>query len=124
VIIDPRTEKTFKSALDKAIDELKYGSVCINHWPALSYGLGSTTWGAYPGHARNDIQSGTGVVHNTYLLEDVEKTVISGPFTVWPKPPWFVTHKRSTEMAKVLVETATNLKPLALAKLFYHALRG
>lgn len=124
VIIDPRTEKTFKSALNKAVDELKYGSVCINHWPALSYGLGSTTWGAYPGHARNDIQSGTGVVHNTYLLEDVEKTVIYGPFTVWPKPPWFVTHKRSTEVAKVLVETATNLKPLALAKLFYHALRG
>ena len=124
IIIDPRTQKTFKSAFNKAITELKYGSVCVNHWPALSYGLGTTTWGAYPGHARNDIQSGTGVVHNTYLLEDVEKTVIFGPFLVWPKPPWFVTHKRSKEVAEVLVETSTTVKPMALIKLFYHALRG
>ena len=124
MIIDPRTQKTFKQAFDKAITELKYGSVCVNHWPALSYGLGTTTWGAYPGHARNDIQSGTGVVHNTYLLEDVEKTVIYGPFLVWPKPPWFVTHKRSKEIAEVLVETSTEVKPKALLKLFYHALRG
>jgi hypothetical protein len=124
IIIDPQTEKTFKKSLEKALDELKYGSVCVNHWPALSYGLGSTTWGAYPGHTRSDIQSGVGVVHNTYLLEHVEKTVIRGPFIVWPKPPWFVTHKRSTAVAKALVETTFQPKASGLLRLVYSALRG
>ena len=124
IIIDPRTEKTFKKALEASVDELKYGSVCINHWPALSYGLGSTTWGAFPGHTRQDIQSGVGVVHNTYLLEDVEKTVIYGPFLVWPHPPWFVTHKRSAEVAKALVATSHKASPIDFVKLFASALRG
>ncbi len=124
IIIDPRTEKASKDALEKAVDELRYGSICINHWPALSYGLGSTTWGAYPGHTRDDIQSGVGVVHNTFLLEDVEKTVISGPFKVWPHPPWFVTHKRSVELARELVSMTHKPKIMNLVRLISHALRG
>ena len=124
IIIDPRTEKTFKKALNNAVDQLQYGSVCINHWPALSYGLGTTTWGAFPGHTRQDIQSGVGVVHNTYLLEDVEKTVIYGPFIVWPNPPWFVTHKRPAEIAKILVKTTYKPKLSDLVKLVTNALRG
>lgn len=124
IIIDPRVEKRSNKELEDAIDELRYGSICVNHWPALSYGLGSTTWGAYPGHTRDDIQSGVGVVHNTYLLEDVEKTVIRGPFTMWPNPPWFVTHKRPVEMAKALLKTTLRPSLLDLLRLFPHALRG
>jgi len=40
-----------------------------------------------------DIQSGIGVVHNTYLLEDVVKTVVRGPFHPAVRPPWFHTHR-------------------------------
>ena len=124
ILIDPRTAQTHMQALEKSIDELHYGSVCVNHWPALSYGLGGTTWGAYPGHTPQDIRSGIGVVHNTFLIEDVEKTVIRGPFVVWPKPPWFMSHKRSTKLAKVLLETTRGLTPVNVAKLAYHALQG
>jgi acyl-CoA reductase-like NAD-dependent aldehyde dehydrogenase len=112
VIIDPRTAKANAEALEEAITDLRYGSVCINHWPALSYGMGVTAWGAFPGHTRQDIQSGVGFVHNTYLLEGVQKTVIRGPFMVSPKPLWFATHRRSEQTARAL--TAMELKPSLL----------
>ena len=124
IILDTQTEKRYRAELDQAIDELRFGSVCVNHWPALSYGLGSTTWGAYPGHSREDIRSGIGVVHNTFMLEDVEKTVIRGPFKVWPHPPWFMTHKHSVAMAKSLMETTAKPSVFNLIKLASHALRG
>lgn len=104
LIIDPKTAKANSATLEQAIEELRYGSVSVNHWPALSYGMGVTAWGAFPGHTRQDIQSGVGFVHNTYLLEGVQKTVVRGPFTVSPKPLWFVTHRRSEATAKALTQ--------------------
>ena len=50
------------------------------------------TWGAFPGHRYDDIQSGIGVVHNGRLFDRPERSVVYGPFRPWPKPPWFVTH--------------------------------
>jgi hypothetical protein len=78
-----------KEAMDAAIDELRYGAICINHWPALVYALMSTPWGGYPGSDLADIQSGRGWVHNTYMLQGIEKSVLRGPLTVFPKPIWF-----------------------------------
>ena len=75
------------AAVDRALARLRYGSIGLNTWGGTGYGLMSTTWGAFPGHALNDIQSGRGAVHNTYLLEDVEKTVIRAPFRMGKKPP-------------------------------------
>ena len=124
IILDTQTEKRYRAELDQAINELRFGSVCVNHWPALSYGLGSTTWGAFPGHSREDIRSGIGVVHNTFMLEDVEKTVIRGPFKVWPHPPWFMTHKNSVAMAKSLMDATAKPSVFNLIKLASHALRG
>jgi hypothetical protein len=124
IILDTKTEQLHQAELEEAIDQLEFGSVCVNHWPALSYGLGSTTWGAHPGHTRKDIRSGIGVVHNTFMLEDVEKTVIRGPFTVWPHPPWFMTHKNSVAMAKALVATTAKPSVMNLLKLASNALKG
>jgi hypothetical protein len=104
ILVDPRTEKRLGKSLDQAIADLKYGSVGLNHWPAICYGLGSTTWGAYPGHTLDDIQSGIGIVHNTYLLESVEKSVLRGPFVSSPKPPWFVTHTNAHHVAQKMVD--------------------
>ena len=102
ILIHPKTEKRLKTQLEDAISELRYGSIGINHWPALSYGLGVTTWGAYPGHTLNNIQSGIGVVHNTFMFAKPEKSVIYGPFFISPHPPWFVTSKTSHEVAPLL----------------------
>lgn len=104
VIVDPLTEKQLGAQFDQAIAKLHYGSIVTNHWPAISYGFGSTTWGAYPGHTIYDIQSGIGIVHNTFLFDKPEKSVIYGPFHMPVKPPWFVTHRRMHKVARHLVE--------------------
>lgn len=89
VLAHPKTLKdpTGAAAVDRALARLRYGSIGLNTWGGTGYGLMSTTWGAFPGHPLDDIQSGRGTVHNTFLLEDVEKTIIRGPFRMGKKPP-------------------------------------
>jgi aldehyde dehydrogenase (NAD(P)+) len=41
-------------------------------------------------------------VHNTFLLEGIEKFVMRGPLVVKPKPPWFVTNKNAHNVAEKL----------------------
>ena len=81
VIVDPRSarEPSVAAALDRAIAGLRYGTVSLNHWSAIGYGLGITPWGAFPGPTRQDIQSGTGFVHNPLMFSRVEKTVVRAP---------------------------------------------
>lgn len=109
IIIDPKTAKNekVKASFENAKTNLRYGTIGINHWPALGYCLASTPWGAFPGHTKEDIQSGIGVVHNTYLFDKSEKTIITGPFRLSaldPLPPWFVTNSRTHITARKLTK--------------------
>lgn len=89
--------------IEAAIANLRYGGIGLNLWHAMVFALGTTTWGAYPGHPIDDIQSGSGVVGNAYMLEHVQKSVVRGPFRSSPKPPWFASAKNSrATMAKLL----------------------
>lgn len=124
VLVDPRTVKRNADALENAISRLRYGTVAVNHWPALAFGLGTTTWGAFPGHTLNDIQSGIGAVHNTQLWDRPQKTVIRGPFTMPMKPPWFVTHARAHEVGRRLTDIEASPSMLKLPGLVAHVLRG
>ena len=96
LIVHPRTlnDPESREAVERAIDRLNYGSVVVNHWSAAPYAMVSPPWGAAPGATPTDIQSGVGFVHNTFLLEDVQKTVVRGPFHPPIRPPWFHTHRR------------------------------
>lgn len=117
---DPR----IAAAVEKAIEDLRYGSVVINHWSALSYGFVSTTWGAYPGHTKEDIGSGIGVVHNTYMFDKPQKSVIRGPFTVTPKPAWFANNRTAHELGRKLTEFNAAPTPRGLLSLLWSAVRG
>jgi hypothetical protein len=77
-------------AIEQAIADLRYGSIGLNVWSAASYAAMSTTWGAFPGHERTDIQSGVGVVHNTYLFDHPQKSVVRGPWRSRPEPIWHI----------------------------------
>ena len=103
------------AAVEKAVTDLRYGTVAINHWSALGFALGVTPWGAFPGHARNDIGSGTDVVHNTLMFSRVEKTVVRAPFRAWPKPVWFGSHRTAHRMAAMLVRFEAHPSLLRLA---------
>ena len=69
-----------RAAIDKAVAELRYGTIGINAWGYMAYALCNTPWGAFPGHDIYDIQSGTGFVNNWVLLDGVQKSVVHGPF--------------------------------------------
>jgi aldehyde dehydrogenase (NAD(P)+) len=95
IIVHPNSLKdpATKTAFEQAICKLKYGTVAINTFPGLSFVYASPPWGAYPDSSLDDIQSGKGFVHNTAMLEGIEKAVIRAPLTVFPKPGWFSSHK-------------------------------
>jgi hypothetical protein len=126
IIIHPRREKDaiVGAALDRAIVGLRYGTVAINHWPAVGYGLVTPPWGGHPSATLADIQSGIGWVHYTYLLQGIDKAVIRGPLVAKPKPAWFYDHRQAAQLGRRLVdfEAAPGwLKVPALATL---AIRG
>lgn len=97
IVVSPRTRRisTMRDVVDLAVADLRYGTIGVNVWHALGILAGTTPWGAYPGHVATDIQSGVGVVGNTYMFAHPQKSVVSGPFVTWPTPAWFVTHRRS-----------------------------
>jgi len=95
VIVDGGTARELGAGLDRAVAGLRYGAVGVNIWGGISFALGSTTWGAYPGHTLTEIGSGIGVVRNARLIDRPQKTVLRSPFTMLLKPPWFVTHRNS-----------------------------
>jgi hypothetical protein len=63
------------------------------------YAMMSPPWGGFPGSTLADPQSGIGWVHNTFLLDGIEKSVLEGPLTVFPKPPWFPGHAGAERVA-------------------------
>ncbi len=85
--------------LQAALGELRYAAVAINHWPGLMYAMMCPPWGGFPGSRLDDAQSGIGYVHNTFMLQAVEKTVLEGPLTIFPKPPWLTSHMHAERVA-------------------------
>jgi acyl-CoA reductase-like NAD-dependent aldehyde dehydrogenase len=110
ITISPRQEQDPKvaKALDRAIVALRYGTVVVNHWPGIGYGFVSTPWGGHQSATLADIQSGLGWVHNTYMLEGIDKAVIRGPIKVSPKPAWFFDNRKTHEIARKLVGFEAN----------------
>lgn len=113
-------------AVEQAIADLRYGTVAVNHWSALGFLLGSTPWGAYPGHTLDDVQSGIGFVHNSMMLNeaDIEKTVARGPFRMPVKPTWFVTNKTAHKSGEMFARLMAKPSWGKLPGLITTALRG
>lgn len=106
LVVPPKLEHSaeVEKALDKAIVDLRYGTVAINHWPALVYATVSPAWGGHPSATLENVQSGIGWVHNTYLLDGIEKSILRGPFTVFPKPAWFHDNRKVDQLGRRLLE--------------------
>ena len=108
LIVHPKTLKDTNNnaAFEQAICQLKYGAITVNTFIGLLFCTGAP-WGAYgsanPGPTSQDIQSGTGFVHNTNMLEGIEKAVLRAPLTVFPKPAWLASHKKARVTTQKLV---------------------
>ncbi|HEX2254209.1 MAG TPA: aldehyde dehydrogenase family protein, partial [Thermoanaerobaculia bacterium] len=119
-LADPATA----AAYDRALASLRYGTIAVNIWAGVGYGMVTTPWGAFPGHSAQDIQSGLEVVHNTFLFDRPEKSIVRAPFRSWPKPPWFVTHKTAAPLGRDLTRFEAQPSPFKLPAIFLAALRG
>lgn len=126
IMVSPRARKqpAFESAFQRALADLRYGTIGINHWPALSYALMSTPWGGYPGGDLVDPQSGIGWVHNTYMLEKAEKSVLEGPLTMFPKPLWFPSNRGGERTFWKVLDLYRNPSVFKLPGLLFSALRA
>jgi acyl-CoA reductase-like NAD-dependent aldehyde dehydrogenase len=106
IVVHPESldDPEVAQAVERAVADLRYGTVVINHWAGVGYGLVVNPWGAFPGHTPRDIRSGTGWVHNTLMFDRPQKTVVRTPFRIWPKPVFFPTHRTLHKLAPKLVE--------------------
>jgi aldehyde dehydrogenase (NAD(P)+) len=136
IIVHPATWKHYRSAIDAAIVDLRYGSIGVNVWHSMAFLLAQTTWGAYPGHTYADIQSGIGTVRNSFMFDKPQKTVcygsffpfprglLHGSFSILPKPPWFITNRSAHITLKKLARFSARPGLIQLPSIFLAALRG
>jgi acyl-CoA reductase-like NAD-dependent aldehyde dehydrogenase len=120
LLIDRNTQRKYQQELHTAIADLKYGTIGVNIWSGATFYVGSTTWGAYPGNSLDNIGSGMGIVHNTYLFDYPQKSVFYAPFRIFPTPLWFAKHRSLLPLAKELLKfeaapSWTNLITVAIA---------
>ena len=136
ILIHPRTIAELGPAFDDAVAALRYGCVAINTWPGVGFTLPGASWGAYPGNTIDAVGSGIGVVHNAYLFDRPQKTVVRAPFapfprsfgdgerTLLPTPPWFVTHRRAGTVGRAIFAYTAKPSPLRMAATVLAAMRS
>jgi aldehyde dehydrogenase (NAD(P)+) len=136
LIAQPSTIKELGAGFEEALARLRYGCIAVNAWTGVGFFTPTATWGAFPGHTIDDVQSGIGIVHNALLLENPERTVVRGPFrpsprslingelAITPRPPWFVTNRTADTTSRALTEFGARPSWARLPKILASALRG
>jgi len=117
-------DRTLAAALDRAVQDLRYGTVAINHWSAAAYVMTTSPWGGYPGATLEDVQSGIGWVHNSLMLERVIKTVQRGPLRAFPTPVYFPGHRALRQLGRALLDFEADPSVSSFARVGYFAVRA
>jgi hypothetical protein len=126
LIVHPTSlrEAEVAAAVERAVADLRYGTIVLNHWPAVGYAMGASPWGAYAGSDLFDVKSGIGTVHNSLMFSRVQKTVFRGPFRAWPTPPWFVTCRTAHVIGRRLTHFEAAPSLARFLSVFGAAIRG
>jgi len=137
IIIHPATIRAMgRKRFEEIIAEFRYGAIAINAWSGLAFLVTACPWGGFAGATLQNVQSGVGTVHNTFMLENVERTVIEAPFrpfprnllsggmSLLPRPPWFVSNKRQHHIGRLLTRFQHKPSWFKLPRIFFHALLG
>ena len=137
IIIHPKTiAKIGQARFEQLLQELRYGTIAINGWTGLGFLITPCPWGGFPGASLQNPESGIGVVHNSFMLEKTERTVVtapwrpfprglaSGQFSLLPKPPWFISNRRQHVMGRLLTDFQYQPRWWKLPRIFFNALAG
>lgn len=137
ILIHPKTIRQIgRKRFEEIVGEFRYGTIAINAWTGLGFLSSACPWGAFPGHTLEDVQSGIGFAHNTFMFDRAERVVLqapwrpfprnlaSGQFSLLPRPPWFITNRKQDRIGELL--TRFQYKPgwLKLPRIFIAALMG
>ncbi len=137
ILIHPATiRKIGRKRFEEILSEFHYGTIAINAWTGLGFLLAPVPWGGFAGATLEDVQSGIGTVHNTFMLENTERTVVEAPFrpfprnllslglTLLPRPPWFITNRQQHHIGKLLTQFQYKPSWFKIPRIFLHALLG
>lgn len=126
LFVPPAVEKdtTLGPAFERLVSDLRYGSVAVNCWAGLVYGLGTPPWGGHPSATLENIQSGLGWVHNTPMFESIEKAVLRSPLVPFPKPAWYPGHRTLHEIGRKLTRFEASPSWLKVPSIAASALSG
>lgn len=64
------------AAVEKCLEELRFGSVVLNGTPLVGFTVDCGSWGGYAGNGPEDIQSGNAFVSNAAFVDHPLKQVI------------------------------------------------
>lgn len=124
IIIHPRSlaDPRVADALERAVANLRYGTITINHWLGYGYYFGLSPWGGYPGSDVYDVQSGIGMANNVLMLEGTQKSIYRAPFHKLVDP-YTLQSKKIGEFGRKLAAFDGSGSPVRLASLLWTALR-
>jgi hypothetical protein len=125
IIVHPKSlaDPLVVEAVENAILNLNYGTVSINQYPAISYYVGLTTWGGFPGQDIYDIQSGDGFVNNILMFSNPQKSVLRAPFTLKPDP-FVISTLRAHEFGRKMAAYEANPSIWKLPSMIWTVLRS
>lgn len=137
ILIHPKSIAAIgREKFEEIIGEFHYGTIAINAWTGFGFLATSCPWGAFPGHTLDDVESGIGFAHNTFMFDKVERVVIeapwspfprnlfSGKISLLPRPPWFITNRKQHKLGKLLTDFQHKPGWLKLPRIFINALLG
>lgn len=137
ILIHPATiRKIGRQRFEEIIGDFRYGTIAINAWTGLGFLASACPWGAFPGHTLDNVESGIGFAHNTFMFDAVERVVLeapwrpfprnllSGNWSLLPRPPWFITNRRQDVVGKLLTRFQYRPGWLKLPRIFMNALLG
>ena len=123
VLIKNHDNKKNKATTKNYVDNLKYGTIAINEWPALGFIIPTMPWGGYPGNKDSNIQSGQGYVHNAYFFESPLKGVLYSKFKLpLIDPVWFTSNNKGPKVFKNLTYYQIENSKINLLKLIFSTL--
>jgi acyl-CoA reductase-like NAD-dependent aldehyde dehydrogenase len=125
IIVHPKSleDPRIAAAVDRAVENLRYGTVVVNDWGVLAYMLMTTPWGGYPGQDIYDVQSGIGMVNNTLMFDNPKKSVVRAPFIQSPDP-FKATSKNAPEFGSRMIDFQRSPSIPNLLRLFWAVLRS
>ena len=100
MLIDKKTQRSHQAILERSIGNLRYGSIGVNIWTGANFAMPAMTWGAFPGNSIAEVESGIGVVHNAYLFEHPQKSIVYAPFRMLVPPVYLIGARNVLKIAR------------------------